>query len=289
MVSRMSEVAVEINGVSYVYPDGHVAVQNVNLRITKGERLAILGPNGAGKSTLLMILNGLYKPSEGMVRVLGVPVNDENLGTVRCNVGLVFQDPDVQLFSPTLWDDICFGPLNMGLPEEEVRKRSVDALKAVGLEGYEETPPHHLSAGEKKRAAIATVLAMQPKILLLDEPTANLDPRNRFELTNLLHNLHNSHHITLITATHDVNFVPEVAERVHVLNNGHVIAEGLLRQIFSDSKLMSEANLEPPIVTRLFNVLAEENNIQIGSLPLTIEEAINELRRCYRYGGNEKD
>jgi len=283
----MSEAAVEMNDVSYVYPDGHVALQNVNLRITEGERLAILGPNGAGKSTLLMVLNGLYKPSEGRVSVLGVPVNDENVGAVRRDVGLVFQDPDDQLFSPTLWEDISFGPLNMGLHEEEVRKRSVDALKAVGLEGYEEKPPHHLSAGEKKRAAIATVLAMHPKILLLDEPTANLDPKNRFELANLLRNLHNSYHITLITATHDVNFVPEVAERAYVLNNGHVVAEGLLRHIFSNSRLMREANLEPPIVTRLFNALAEEKDIQIGSLPLTIEEALDQLRRCYRYRKQE--
>jgi len=275
----MSELALEMNCVTHVYPDGYMALHDINLKITRGEKLAILGPNGAGKSTLLMIMNGLYKPSQGKVTVSGVPVNDENLSAVRRDVGLVFQDPDDQLFSPTLWEDVCFGPLNMGLPKEQVRERSIDALKAVGLEGHKEKPPHHLSAGEKKRAAIATVIAMHPKILLLDEPTANLDPRNRFELTNLLRNLHNNYHITLITATHDVNFVPEVAERICVLNKGHVIAEGLPRQIFSSPKLMSEANLEPPIVARLFNALAEENDVQIGSIPLTVEEALHELRR----------
>ena len=283
----MSELAVEMNRVTYVYPDGYMALQDVNLEITRGERLAILGPNGAGKSTLLMVLNGLYKPSKGKVSVLGVPANDENLGIVRRNVGLVFQDADDQLFSPTLWEDVCFGPLNMGLPEEEVRERSVEALKAVGLEGYEEKPPHHLSAGEKKRAAFATVLAMHPKILLLDEPTANLDPKNRFELTNLLRNLHNSYHITLITATHDVNFVPEVAERLCILNKGHVISDGSPREIFSNSKLLSEANLEPPIVTRLFNALAQEKGNQIETLPLTVEEAIHELNRCHRFSENK--
>ncbi len=173
--------------------------------------------------------------------------------------------------------------MNMGLPKQEVKERSIDALEAVGLEGHKEKPPHHLSAGETKRAAIATVLAMHPEILLLDEPTANLDPRNRFELTNLLRYLHNNYHISLITATHDVNFVPEVAERIYVLNKGHAIAEGLLRQIFSNPKLMSEANLEPPIVTRLFNALAEENDVQIESIPLTVEEALHELRRRYRF------
>jgi cobalt/nickel transport system ATP-binding protein len=283
----MSELAVEMNDVTYVYPDGHLALQDANLKISRGEKLAILGPNGAGKSTLLMILNGLFRPSKGKVSVLGIPTNDENLGTVRRNVGLVFQDPDDQLFSPTLWEDVCFGPFNMGLCKEEVRERAIHALKAVGLEGYEGKPPHHLSAGEKKRAAIATVLAMRPKILLLDEPTANLDPKNRFELTNLLSNLRNNYNdTTLVTATHDVNFIPEFAERVYVLNKGHVIAEGSLRQIFSNSRLMSEANLEPPIITRLFNTLSEERDFQIKSLPLTVEEALHELDRYCRSRGN---
>ncbi len=278
-----------MNDVTYVYPDGCVAMQDVNLRVTRGEKLAILGPNGAGKSTLLMIINGLYKPSKGKVSVSGVSVSEETLSAVRRDVGLVFQDPDDQLFSPTLWEDVCFGPLNMGLPKEEVMERSIDALKAVGLEGYEEKPPHHLSAGEKKRAAIATVLAMHPKILLLDEPTANLDPKNRSELTNLLRNLHSSYHITLITATHDVNFVPEIAERLCILNKGHAIAEGLPGQIFSNSKMMGEASLEPPIVTRLFKALAEENGNQIEFLPLTVEEALHELNRRYGLAKNKKD
>ena len=275
----MSELAAEVNGVSYAYPDGFMALQEVNLKVAKGERLAILGPNGAGKSTLLMILNGLYAPSSGEVSVLGVPVNDENMSAVRRDVGLVFQDPDDQLFSPTLWEDVCFGPLNMGLPEEDVRERSSEALDAVGLTGYEQKAPHHLSAGEKKRAAIATVLTMHPKILLLDEPTVNLDPRNRLELANLLRSLHNRREMTLITASHDVNFLPEVADRAYILNKGHVTSEGSLREVFSSSRLMSEANLEPPTITRLFSILAEKKNARTESLPLTVEEALSALQR----------
>jgi len=282
LVVRMSELAIEMNGVTYVYPDGYIALQNLNLKIARGEKLAILGPNGAGKSTLLMVLNGLYKPSKGNVSALGVPVNDENLGTVRRNVGLVFQDPDDQLFSPTLWEDVCFGPLNMGLSEEEVKRRSMDALKAVGLEDYGEKPPHHLSVGEKKRAAIATVLAMQPKILILDEPTANLDPKSRRDLINLLRSLHSGRDITLITATHDVNFLPAVADKMCVLNKGRIIAEGKLREIFLNSKIMDEANLELPIVTQLFRFLADKKGMTIEPLPLTVEEALSELSRRFQ-------
>jgi cobalt/nickel transport system ATP-binding protein len=275
----VSELAAEVNGVTYVYPDGFMALQEVSLEVAKGERLAILGPNGAGKSTLLMILNGLYTPSSGQVNVLGLPVNDENMSAVRRNVGLVFQDPDDQLFSPTLWEDVCFGPLNMGLPEEEARERSSEALEAVGLTGYEQKAPHHLSAGEKKRAAIATVLAMRPRILLLDEPTVNLDPRNRLELANLLCSLHNRREMTLITASHDVNFLPEIADRAYILNKGHVTSEGPLWEVFSNSRLMSEANLEPPTIARLFSILAEKKNVRTRPLPLTVEEALSVLER----------
>lgn len=279
MACRVSELAAEVSRVSYAYPDGFMALQEVNLKAARGERLAILGPNGAGKSTLLMILNGLYAPSSGQVTVLGVPVNDENKSAIRRDVGLVFQDPDDQLFSPTLWEDVCFGPLNMGLPEGEVNDRSAEALDAVGLAGYELKAPHHLSAGEKKRAAIATVLVMHPKILLLDEPTVNLDPRNRLELANLLRNLHKNNGITLITASHDVNFLPAVADRAYVLNKGRVISEGSLRQVFSDLRVMSEASLEPPTIARLFSILAEKRNMRAQGPPLTVEEALSELER----------
>ena len=282
----MVEVAVEMEGIRYVYPDGYVALDNVNLRIMKHERVAIMGPNGAGKTTLLMLVNGLFKPSEGHVNVLDVPVVGSNLREVRMKVGLVFQDPDDQLFCPTLWEDIAFGPLNMGLSEGEVARRTKEALEAVGLEGSGEKPPHHLSVGEKKKAAIATVLAMKPEILILDEPTANLDPRSRAELIELLDNLHKTQGVTLIVATHDVNFVPMLIDRVYVLNKGHVIAEGSVRAIFSNFKLMKEANLEPPVIALPFSLLNEQNGIDCTeSLPLTIEEALHEIRRLMKRVG----
>ena len=202
----MKETAIEMKDIKYVYPDGYTALDSVNLKIVRGERVAILGPNGAGKSTLLMVTNGLFTPSKGRVSVLGTPIDKDNLYRVRMKVGLVFQDPDDQLFCPTLWEDITFGPLNMGLPEEEVTRRAKDALRGVGLEGYEEKPPHHLSVGEKKKAAIAAVLALKPEILILDEPTANLDPKSRTELAKLANSLYEEQKITLITATHDVDF-----------------------------------------------------------------------------------
>ena len=277
----MSEVAIEMEEVRYVYPDGFVALDDVNLKILRDERVAILGPNGAGKSTLLMLINGLFTPSRGRVSVLGMPVNT-NSRKVRMNVGLVFQDPDDQLFCPTLWEDVSFGPLNMGLPDEEVLKRTRDVLEAVGLGGYEQKPPHHLSVGEKKKAAIATVLAMQPEILILDEPTANLDSKSRLDLVGVINSLRRNRDMTLITATHDVNFLPEVADRVYVLSKGHIISEGPLREVFSNPKIMNQVNLEPPIITRLFHLLAEQSSLVAESTPLTFEEALYEIDRLVK-------
>ncbi len=278
----MSEVAIEVEEVRYVYPDGFVALEDVNLKILRDERVAILGPNGAGKSTLLMLMNGLFTPSRGRVSVLGTPVNTRNSLKVRMNVGLVFQDPDDQLFCPTLWEDVSFGPLNMGLPDEEALERTRDALEAVGLEGYEEKPPHHLSVGEKKKAAIATVLAMQPEILILDEPTANLDPRSKHELIDVINSLRRNRSMTLITATHDVNFLPAVADRVYVLSRGHIISEGSLKEVFSNPRIMNQANLELPIITQLFHLLSEQNCIATESTPLTVEEALYEIDRLIK-------
>jgi cobalt/nickel transport system ATP-binding protein len=290
VVFRMGEVAIEMENVRYVYPDGSVALDGVSLRIMKHERVAIMGPNGAGKTTLLMLINGLFTPSKGNVNVLGLPVNGSNLREVRMKVGLAFQNPDDQLFCPTLWEDITFGPLNMGLPEEEITRRANEALKAVGLEGYEEKPPHHLSVGEKKKAAIATVLAMKPEILILDEPTANLDPKSRAELIELLNNLYRTQGITLVVATHDVNFVPLVMDRVYILNSGRVIAEGSVRAVFSNVKLMKEANLEPPVIAQLFSLLSEQDGIGFTEfLPFTVEDALQEIRRLIKRGSSHNN
>lgn len=275
----MTEIAVEIEDASYVYPNGHEALSHINMKITKGERVALLGPNGAGKSTLLMLINGLYTPSKGLVRVFGELVNEKNSHEVRRKVGLVFQDPDDQLFCPTLWEDVAFGPLNMGLPPDEVKRRVSEALRAVGLHEHMDRAPHHLSVGEKKKAALATVLAMKPEILALDEPTANLDPKSRRELIDLINSL-SMEGTTLIVATHDVDLVPLVANRVYVLYEGEVVAEGSVREVFSNRELMVKTNLEPPSIARLFSLLNQiEGKLVVNDLPLTVEEGLEELKK----------
>jgi len=275
----MSDIAVEFFGVSYTYPDGAPALSDVSIRIMRGERVAILGPNGAGKSTLLMLMSGLFEPTKGEVRLQGVSTNQ--ITQIRKSVGIVFQDPDDQLFCPTLSEDIAFGPLNLGLPEQEVTNRVKDALRLMGLEAYGNRPPHHLSIGEKKRAAIAGVLAMRPEILILDEPTANLDTRGRAELLGFLNGLSKGG-TTLVTAMHDVNTVPLVADRVCVLSGGRVIANGQVREIFSNVQVMSDANLELPTVAFLFKSLAERHKIRTIDLPLTIPDALREIGRLLR-------
>lgn len=280
----MGKVAIEVKDVRYVYQDGFAALDDVSLKIMRGERVAILGPNGAGKSTLLMLMSGLFMPSKGEVNVLGMTMNDKNLHQIRKSVGLVFQDPDDQLFSPTLWEDVAFGPSNLGLPEAEVSTRTREALRSVRLDGYEDKPPHHLSAGEKKRAAIATVLAMQHEILILDEPTANLDPKSRIELIGLINNLCKNGNMTLIIATHDVNLIPEIADRVFVLSRGRIITEGSVRDILLNSKLMDETSLESPIIGRLFRLIAEKNKgVASEAIPLTLDEALYEIDRLIRH------
>jgi len=274
----MSEVVIELKDVGYAYPDGFVAINGVNLWVIKGERLAIVGPNGAGKSTLLMIMSGLFSPSKGNVYVFGKAATESN--RIRKSVGVVFQDPDDQLFCPTLSEDVAFGPLNFGLQKEHVSARVADALRVMRLERYKDKPPHHLSAGEKKKAALATVLAMQPEILLLDEPTANLDPRSRHELEGILHELCKNPNMTLIIATHDTNFLPGLVDRALVLNTGHIIAEGSVRNVLLDPRIMDEANLEPPIIARLFHLVAEKNReLMLESIPSTVDEALYAIDR----------
>jgi len=272
------DIAVELVDVEYAYPDGCKAIAGVRLRIMRGERIAIIGPNGAGKSTLLMLINGLLTPSKGHVSVFGTPVKESNLREVRAKVGFVFQDPDDQLFCPTLWEDIAFGPLNLGLSEREIEERVEKSLEIVGLMDHGDKPPHHLSVGEKKRAAMATVLAMKPEIMILDEPTANLDPGSRRELIEFLEGLHKIRKNTLILATHDMDLVPILADRVCILKGGKLIAEGPAREILSNSSLLHEAKLEPPAITRLFNRLRERGYTDLfDMIPLTTEEAVSEL------------
>jgi cobalt/nickel transport system ATP-binding protein len=235
------ETCIEINDLSYVYHDGRQALQGVSLHVKSGEKVALVGPNGAGKSTLLLHLNGILR-GDGAVRVLGQEVTEPHLARIRARVGLVFQDPDDQLFSPTVFEDVAFGPLYAGLPEEEIRRRVGWALAQVGAEAYVERVSHHLSLGEKKRIAIASVLSMEPEILVLDEPTAGLDPRTRRRLIELLQTLPQ----TMLVATHDINMVAEILPRTVILDGGQVVADGATDDLLSDAELMAAHGLEVP-------------------------------------------
>jgi cobalt/nickel transport system ATP-binding protein len=233
---------VKIDSLSFSYPDGQPALANVSLTVHRGETVALIGPNGAGKSTLLLHLNGILR-SNGVVRVFGQPVDDKNLKWVRSKVGLVFQNPDDQLFSPTVFDDVAFGPLNMGYAEAEVRSRVSRALSWVGMAGYEKRSPHHLSVGEKKRIAMATVLAMNPEVLVIDEPTANLDPGSKWSLIELLGGLE----MTKVIATHDLELVHALCPRTVVFDHGEVIIDGTTSQILADEKLLGAHGLASPL------------------------------------------
>jgi len=234
------EEIVRIDDLSFCYPDGQQALTDVCLTVHQGETVAFIGPNGAGKSTLLLHLNGILR-SNGVVKIFGRQVDDENLRWVRSKVGLVFQNPDDQLFSPTVFDDVAFGPINMGYSEAEVRQSVARALDWVGMTGYEQRSPHHLSIGEKKRIAIATVLSMSPEILVIDEPTSNLDPRSKWSLIELTRKLS----VTKIVATHDLELVGALCPRTIVLDHGQVIADGATNHILADIPLLRAHGLAP--------------------------------------------
>jgi cobalt/nickel transport system ATP-binding protein len=235
------QTAVEVTDLRFSYPDGHAALFGVSLRVTAGERVALVGPNGAGKSTLMLHLNGILQ-GQGEVRVCGHVVEDGSLGQVRSAVGLVFQDPDDQLFSPTVYEDVAFGPLHMGLPVDEVRQRVQAALGAVGMGAYGPRISHHLSVGEKKRIAIATVLSMDAQVLVLDEPTAGLDPRARRGIINLLRGLPQ----TILASTHDLNFVRELFPRMVIMDQGRIVADGPTAAFLEDRALLEAHGLEMP-------------------------------------------
>jgi cobalt/nickel transport system ATP-binding protein len=239
--------AIEISHLSFTYPDGHQALKELNLSVERGECLGLVGPNGAGKSTLLLHLNGLIPSPNGAVRILGEVINKQSLPGVRQKVGMVFQNPDDQLFCPTLFEDVAFGPLNSQVPAEEVPGRVAQALKKVGLEGFEQRSPHHMSVGEKRKASLATILSMDPEIIVLDEPSSNLDPRSRKELIRLLASFTE----TRIVATHDLEMVLQLCDRVALMDQGEVVALGLPEEILSDEALLKSHGLELPEILRL--------------------------------------
>jgi cobalt/nickel transport system ATP-binding protein len=232
--------AIDARELTYRYPDGHPALEGVDLHVEHGERVAVLGPNGAGKTTFMLHLNGLLTAAAGELEVTGLPVGPRTLQELRARVGLVFQDPDDQLFMPTVREDVAFGPLNMRLERDEVARRVGAALAAVRMERALDRPPHQLSHGERRRVAIATVLAMEPRLLVLDEPSANLDPRARRELLGLLAEIDR----TMLIVTHDLPFAAELCERAVILARGRVVADGAAEEILADADLLAAHDLE---------------------------------------------
>ncbi|MCD6476037.1 MAG: ABC transporter ATP-binding protein [Anaerolineaceae bacterium] len=224
---------------SYAYPDGQIALQSINLTIHRGEKVGLMGANGAGKSTLLLHLNGIFAATSGEIKVDGMSVGKKNIQKIRSFIGLVFQNPDDQLFSPTVYDDVAFGPLYAGLSKQKIEESVQFALSAVGMADYCERSPYHLSSGEKKRIAIATVLSMHPEILVLDEPSAGLDPRGRRELIEWLQ----AQPQTLLIASHDMDLVQQITQRTIILNHGRIVADGATQTILSDTPLLFEYGL----------------------------------------------
>jgi cobalt/nickel transport system ATP-binding protein len=239
----MSHHIIDIDDLYYSYPDGNQVLKGISFRITHGEKVALVGANGAGKSTLLLQFNGCLLPEAGRVRIGDLPVTKKTLKHVRRTVGLIFQDPDDQLFMPRVYDDVAFGPLNLVLSPEEVDKQVMQALAAVGAVHLKDRPPYHLSGGEKRAVAIAAVLSLTPAILVMDEPSSNLDPKTRRQLIELLKTFEH----TLIIATHDLDLVLDLCPRTIVLKEGRIAADGSTREIMQDEDLLESCNLEKPL------------------------------------------
>lgn len=276
----MEQIHLETKNLSYTYHDGTQALKNVNIKIRKGEKIAIMGPNGAGKSTLFSHFNGLNEPTSGHVEIDGEKIifERDELIKVRQKVGIVFQDPNDQLFAPTVKEDVAFGPMNLGLDYDEVEKRIRESLEMVGMSGFEEKTPHHLSGGQQKRVAIAGIIAMRPDIMILDEPTAGLDPEGVEKVLDILNKLNNEG-ISIVISSHDIEMVNQFADKIFVLHDGEIIAEGDKHQIFSDKELLKKAHLKAPVTTEILYKL-KENGIDVDTEKISIEETVEEILKA---------
>lgn len=275
---------IETKNISYQYPDGTEALKNVDFRAKKGKIVALLGPNGAGKSTLFLHFNGILRPVSGSITIDGKPLGykKKDLMEVRQKVGIVFQNPDDQLFAPTVMEDVAFGPMNIGLCKEEVEERVKESLKRVGMEGMENKAPHHLSGGQKKRVAIAGILAMKPEIMVLDEPTSGLDPKGASQIMHLLYKL-NQEGMTIVISTHDVDLVPLYAYNVYIISDGKIIKEGNPSEVFEDIKTIRDANLRLPRIAHLMEILKKEDKLPFDKpYPLTIGEARRKILKEFK-------
>lgn len=273
----MNEVHLSTKNLSYTYPDGTHALKNVNMEIIKGQKVAIMGPNGAGKSTLFSHFNGLTEPTFGHIELDGkrMKYDKDTLLEVRQKVGIVFQDPNDQLFAPTVKEDVAFGPMNLGLSYEEVSKRVDEALELVGMEKFKDKTPHHLSGGQQKRVAIAGIIAMRPEIMILDEPTAGLDPEGVEKVLNILNNL-NKEGMSIVISSHDIEMVNEFAQKIFVLNEGEILASGNKEEIFSNKELLKKAHLKAPITTEILYQL-KEKGYNVDTTKIGVDEVVSEI------------
>ena len=273
----MNEVHLSTKNLSYTYPDGTHALKNINMDIYKGQKVAIMGPNGAGKSTLFSHFNGLTEPTSGHVEIDGkaIKYDKDTLLEVRQKVGIVFQDPNDQLFAPTVKEDVAFGPMNLGLDYEEVERRVDEALTMVGMEQYMDKTPHHLSGGQQKRVAIAGIIAMRPEIMILDEPTAGLDPEGVEKVLSILNELNNEG-MSIVISSHDIEMVNEFAEKIFVLNEGEILESGDKHEIFSNKELLKKAHLKAPITTEILYTL-KEKGYNVDTTKISIDEVVEEI------------
>jgi cobalt/nickel transport system ATP-binding protein len=269
----IEQFAVQAHSISFAYQEGTIALDKVEFYAKSGEFVALLASNGSGKTTLIKILVGLIKPLEGNIEIAGVNIKKIPQKKLYQSIGLVLQNPNDQLFAATVEEDVAYGPRNLGLPEDDVQKRVNEALEAVAATELRYRAIHHLSFGEQKRICMAGVLAMQPSILILDEPTAGLDPAGEALMMRLLNRLNRQHGITIILATHSVDLLPLFADRIYVLQRGRVLKQGASEVIFRDHEMIAEACLRLPYVAALLHKLKQQDGVPINGLPLTLGEA----------------
>jgi len=271
------EQVIEATDITFTYPEGTQALSGVNFHAMKGEFIAMLDSNGSGKTTLIKILVGLLKPQKGIVRVAQKDINAYSQKELYQVLGMVFQNPNDQLFGATVEEDVAFGPRNLGLDENEVQRSVTEGLRLTDAEPLRHRAIHHLSFGEQKRVALAGVLAMKPSILILDEPTAGLDPAGEYLIMKMLNRLNHEHKITVILATHSVDMLPLFADRIYILNRGLVLQHGTSEEIFLNHEMVSKAGLRLPYISSLFYELKKHDGVTIDGFPLTVGEARTEL------------
>ena len=275
----MVDSIVSLSDVKFNYPAGVTALKGVTFEVAQGERIALLGPNGSGKSTLILLIAGLLMPNSGDIKVFGEKTTSKDFQKLRSRIGIVFQDPDDQLFTPSVIEDIEYGPKNLKLPDTDIKTQSTQMLERMDITHLRDRPPHRLSFGEKKKVSLATALVLKPELLILDEPTANLDLVSRRNLINTLNEL-NQTGTTIIVSTHDAEAIPELADRIVVISHGLKLGDGKTSDVLQNKDMLEQSGLEPPTIVNLFTEL--KNQGLITKVPLTLEEGKAELRKILK-------